>query len=65
MDVSKCRGHPLQEGVIAGKLSSSMLSFVILIMDTIAYDKTMKAMVIVATLISVVPIILSLGMPDW
>ncbi|KAL5504446.1 hypothetical protein ACEPAH_8522 [Sanghuangporus vaninii] len=30
-----------------------------------AYDETMKGMVIIATILSVVPIILSLGMPNW
>ena len=30
-----------------------------------AYDSTMKSMVVVATVLSVVPIILSLGMPNW
>lgn len=30
-----------------------------------AYDDTMKTMVIVATLLSIAPILLSLGMPNW
>lgn len=61
------RGSDVREGVIAGALSSSLVflscfkhhSFIL------AYDDTMKTMVIVATALSVVPVLFSVLMPNW
>lgn len=59
-------GDPVRQGVIAGSSSSSEVAGgLLLISSSIAYSDTMKTMLIVATVLSVVPVGLALLMPDW
>lgn len=66
---AKPRGDPIREGVIQGAkvdtksrdscpIDKSFTQFA-------AYDDTMKIMVISATVLSIIPVLLALLMPNW
>lgn len=61
------RGDPIREGVILGSslFPSPLLIRAFLTLSSAAYDDTMKILVIAATVLSVIPILLALIMPDW
>lgn len=58
---------PTRQGVIAGTSPFVPLSFCLDIdkRPLAAYGDTMRDLLIAATVLSVVPILLSLGMPNW
>lgn len=58
------RGDPVREGVINGT-SQIPLPCTSTHQSCSAYDDTMKIMVTVATVLSVVPVLLALAMPNW
>ena|ERR1700722_14026628 len=62
---SKPRGDPIREGVVLGRSPLSISFLQVPAKLRSAYDEVMKIMVIAATGLSVIPILLSLMMPDW
>lgn len=60
------RGDPIREGVISGTYPPCLLFHLSNFLNyNIAYDDTMKIMIIAATALSVIPIFLALLMPNW
>lgn len=57
------RGDPIREGVISGMKFSVQVKPGLI--DSAAYSDVMHTMLIVATVIAIIPIFLSLGMPNW
>ena len=57
---------PIRQGVIGGKYRLAGISTMMnLMLRLAAYSDTMKVMLILATVLSVIPLILSIFMPNW